>query len=113
MWATKSSRNILIAECTDDGIDGPSTQIVVCWGGQVSPGAMLSQRSSSRSMSSMRPPPCSMRYIARSIQPEPSRHGVHCPHDSREKNLVMRHAARTTQLVSSMTTIDPEPSIEP
>ena len=61
----------------------------------------------------MRPPPCSRRYIARSIQPEPSRHGVHCPQDSREKNFVMRHAARTTQLVSSKTTIEPEPSIEP
>ncbi len=30
-----SSRNIVIAEFTDEGIDGPSTQIVVCCGGQL------------------------------------------------------------------------------
>src|SRR3984957_18910045 len=102
-----------IAECTDDGIEGPSTQMVVCCGGQLRPGEMLSHRSSSMSRSSTRPPPCSRRYIARSIQPDPSRHGVHCPQDSREKNLVIRQAARTTQVVESMTTTEPEPSIEP
>ena len=30
-----------------------------------------------------------------------------------QKKRVIRHAARTTQVVSSMTTIEPEPSIEP
>ena len=33
-----------------------------------------------------------------SIQPEPSRHGVHWPHDSRWKKRVTRQAARTTQV---------------
>ena len=54
-----------------------------------------------------------MRYMIRSSQPEPSRHGVHWPHDSREKNLVIRQAARTTQVAESMTTTEPEPSMEP
>src|ERR1035441_4476325 len=97
----------------DGGIEGPSTQIVVCCGGQLTPGLMLSQTSIKRSRSCSRPPPCSIRYMIRSSQPEPSRHGVHCPHDSRKKNLVIRHAARTAQVVESMTTTDPEPSIEP
>ena len=54
-----------------------------------------------------------MRSMIRSSQPEPSRHGVHWPHDSREKNLVIRQAARTAQVWSSMTTTEPDPSIEP
>ena len=54
-----------------------------------------------------------MRSMILSSQPEPSRHGVHWPHDSREKNLVMRQAARTVQVWSSMTTTEPEPSMEP
>ena len=54
-----------------------------------------------------------MRCRTRSSQPEPSRQGVHWPQDSRAKNLVIRQAARTMQVVVSMTTIEPEPSIEP
>ena len=100
-------------EAMDDGIEGPSTQMVVCCGGQATPGEMLSHTSMSRSRSSSRPAPFSIRYMIRSNQPEPSRHGVHWPQDSREKNLVMRQAARTTQVAESMTTIAPEPSIEP
>ena len=30
-------------DAMDDGIDGPRTQIVVCWGGHETPGARLSQ----------------------------------------------------------------------
>ena len=43
----------------------------------------------------------------------PSRQGVHCPQDSWAKNRTIRSAARTTQVVSSMTTTAPDPSIEP
>jgi len=77
------------------------------------PGEMLSQRSMRRSRSSSRPAPFSIRYMMRSSHPDPSRQGVHCPHDSREKNFVMRHAARTTQVDESMITTEPEPSMEP
>src|SRR5580704_4692163 len=96
-------------EAMDEGMDGPSTQMVVCWGGHATPGEMLSQRSIRRSRSSSRPAPFSIRYMIRSNQPDPSRHGVHCPQDSREKNLVMRQAARTMQVEESITTTDPEP----
>ncbi len=101
------------AEMIEEGMDGPSTQIVVCCGGHCSPGEMLSLTSRSRSRSSSRPPPCSMRYSTRSSQPDPSRQGVHWPHDSLEKNLVIRQAARTMQVDESMTVMAPEPSIEP
>jgi hypothetical protein len=30
MWTKNSSRNILMPEAIDDGIEEPSTQIVVC-----------------------------------------------------------------------------------
>ena len=56
-----SSRNIRIAEAIDDGIDGPNTQTVVCSGGQLTPGARLSQTSITRSRSLERPSPSSMR----------------------------------------------------
>src|SRR5205823_186844 len=113
MWTRNSSRNMRTAEVIDEGMDGPSTQIVVCLGGQDKPGAMLSHTSNSRSRSSSRPAPSSMRYMTLSSQPAPSRHGVHWPHDSWWKKRVMRQAARTAQVVSSMTTIDPEPSMDP
>src|SRR3954463_15522766 len=102
-----------MAETTEEGMDGPRTQIVVCRGGQDKPGAMLSHTSRRRSRSSSLPAPCSMRYMILSTQPAPSRHGVHCPQDSWWKKRVMRQAARTAHVVSSITTIDPEPSIDP
>ena len=43
----------------------------------------------------------------------PSRHGVHLPHDSCSKNSVVTSALRTMQVVSSMKTTAPEPSIVP
>ncbi len=49
----------------------------------------------------------------RSSQFVPSRHGVHLPHDSRAKNRTTRRQAFTASVVSSMTTMAPEPSIEP
>jgi hypothetical protein len=48
-----------------------------------------------------------------SSQLVPSRHGVHLPHDSRAKKRTTRRQAFTASVVSSMTTIAPEPSIEP
>jgi hypothetical protein len=54
-----------------------------------------------------------MRRRIRSSQVAPSRHGVHLPHDSRAKNRTMRHAALTTSVVSSITTMAPDPSIDP
>ena len=98
-WTRNSSRNIEMAEAMDEGMEGPSTQMVVCWGGQPRPGGCCRTRPCSRSRSSSRPGPVSIRYRIRSSQPEPSRHGVHWPQDSRGKNLVIRQAARTTQVV--------------
>src|ERR1017187_6610771 len=113
MWTRNSSRKIEIPAAIDGGIEGQSQPIVVFSGGQLTPGLSLSQTSINRLSSCSRPPPCSIRYMIRSNQPDPSRHGVHWPHDSRKKNLVMRQDARTAQVVSSMTTTEPEPSIEP
>ena len=70
---------------------------------------MLSQTSISRSRSLSLPSPSSMRRRIFSSQPEPSRHGVHWPQDSRWKKRVILHAARTTQVVSSITTTDAGP----
>ena len=70
---------------TAGGIDGPSTQMVVWAGGQVTPGEMLSHTSMSRSRSDSRPWPSSIRSRIFSSQPLPSRQGVHWPHDSRWK----------------------------
>src|SRR4051794_18114544 len=110
MWMRNSSRNMRMADMIDDGVDGPSTQTVVWAGGHDRPGAMLSQTSTRRSRSSSRPEPVSMRWRIFSNQPVPSRHGVHLPHDSLEKNFVHRQAVRTMHVVSSITTIDPDPS---
>ena len=54
-----------------------------------------------------------MRYSTFSIQPVPSRHGVHFPHDSCAKNFASRHATRIGSVVSSNTITAPEPSITP
>ena len=54
-----------------------------------------------------------MRARIFSSQPEPSRQGVHWPQDSLWKNRVSRQAARTMHVVSSMATIEPDPSMVP
>ena len=54
-----------------------------------------------------------MRRRIISSQVVPSRHGVHCPHDSCAKNLTTLSAAWTMQVWSSMTITAPEPSIDP
>ena len=53
-----------------------------------------------------------MRYSTFSIQPVPSRHGVHLPHDSCAKNFASRHATSSGSVVSSNTITAPEPSID-
>ncbi len=113
MWTRNSSRNIWIAETIGIAADGPKKQIVVIGYGKPRPGAMLSHTSKRRSRSLIRPSPDSMRCMIFDSHPVPSRQGVHWPQDSRSKKRTRRQAARTMQVVSSMTTIDPEPSIEP
>ena len=54
-----------------------------------------------------------MRYSTFSIQPVPSRHGVHFPHDSCAKNLASRHATSSGSTESSNTITAPEPSVTP
>ena len=90
---------------------GPSAQIVVCENGALRPGTMLLPNESSRSRSSGRPCPCNIRYRTFSIQPEPSRHGVHLPHDSCAKNFASRQLTSSGSVSSSNTVIEPEPSI--
>ena len=81
--ASNSSRKRPTAEAIGAVADGPRGQIVVCFGGQTSPGEMLSQTSISNSRSLGRPLPSRMRPRMRSSQVVPSRHGVHLPQDSR------------------------------
>ncbi len=103
----------MTAEAMGDTADGPSGQMVVCFGGQVMVGLMLSHTSSNRSRSPGRPWPSRMRCRIFSSQVVPSRHGEHLPHDSRAKNRTMRSAAFTMSVVSSITTMAPEPSMDP
>src|SRR3954451_10848582 len=103
MWTRNSSRNIPSADTIGGGIEGPSGQIVVMFGGHFeghcTPGLMLSHTSISRSRSSMRPSPSSTLSMFLWSHDEPSRQGVHWPHDSREKNRTSRHDARTMHVV--------------
>src|SRR5262249_10125599 len=90
MRASISSRKNRSRLRTGDMMLGPNAQIVVCANGALSPGTMLSPKSSIRSRSCGRPSPFAMRYRILSIQPEPSRQGVHLPHDSWAKNFTNR-----------------------
>ena len=77
------------------------------------PGEMLSATSSSSSRSLGRPWPSRMRWRIFSSHEVPSRQGVHLPQDSRAKKRTTRRQALTASVVSSITTMAPEPSIEP
>ena len=48
-----------------------------------------------------------------SIRSVPSRQGTHLPHDSSLRNLRKYRATSTMQADSSMTTMPPEPIMEP
>ena len=63
-------------------------------------------------MSSALPSPSSMRESTRWSQGVPSRHGVHWPHDSCEKNLARFVAASTMHVSSFITMIAADPSID-
>ncbi len=102
-----------MADAIGETADGPSGQIVVCRGGQVIPGLMLSATSTSMATSAGRPWPSRMRARTFSSQLVPSRQGVHLPQDSRAKKRTTRWQARTASVSSSITTMAPEPSIEP
>ena len=82
MYTSKSERNRRTTDAIGAVTDGPSGQIVVCFGGHTSPGLMLSETSMRRSTSEGRPSPARIRARMRSSQVVPSRHGVHLPHDS-------------------------------
>ena len=103
-----------MAEAIDDGIDEPRTQIVVCCGWPRHAGRQVV--ADVHEQVDVRLAPVAVLDAPQDLlEPAgcPSRHGVHCPHDSRQKNRVIRHAARTTQVVSSITTIEPDPSMDP
>src|SRR5690606_21382620 len=72
--ARYSSLNLLMDDCTGAATESDSTQIVVPTIFWVT--CMRVSRSSSV------PRPSSMRFIILADHAEPSRHGVHCPHDS-------------------------------
>jgi hypothetical protein len=96
-----------------DTAEGPSGQIVVWRGGHVMSGLMLSHTSRSMSTSLARPWPPRIRSRIVASQPVPSRQGVHLPHDSWAKKRTTRWQARTMSVVSSITMMAPEPSIDP
>ena len=93
--------------------EGPSGHIVVCLGGQLIPGLILSQISRSSSKSWLLPLPSIILCRIFSNQLVPSRQGAHFPHDSLAKNLTTLWQALTMSVVLSITTIAPEPNIEP
>src|SRR5690242_13969639 len=74
---------------------------------------MLSDRSTSVSMSSSVPRPASNRSYTPTYQYVPSRHGVHLPHDSCLKNSDHFNTACTTQSSSSKIWTADVPFIEP
>ena len=55
MWASNSGRKRSMADAMGDTADGPSGQMVVCFGGQAMPGLMLSLTSISSARSLGRP----------------------------------------------------------
>jgi hypothetical protein len=74
---------------------------------------MTLDNSVSWSRSSGRPSPRVIRSRIVSNCWVPSRHGVHLPHDSSAVNSRKNLATSTMQLVSSIPTMPPEPTIAP
>src|SRR5437899_12808143 len=99
-----SSRNLFTEDMTGPIAASPRAQ------SDLPP--MLSDMSSSRSASSRLPSPRSRRSRIDSIQLHPSRHGVHCPHDSWAKNFASRQTAATVQPEYSTTVMPAQPSME-
>ena len=105
MWASTSGRKRSTTERTGPIAASPRAQR------ELPP--MFFEIDSRSSGSPSRPSPCSIRSSTSSIQFVPSRQGVHWPQDSWLKNLARRAAARTMQVVSSITITAAEPSMEP
>ena len=72
-----SSEKLFSNEVIGDTADGPSGHIVVIFGGQSSPGEMLSQISINKLMSESLPLPLAILSKIISSHVVPSRHGVH------------------------------------
>jgi len=72
-----SSLKSFIKDVIGDTAEGPNGQIVVIFGGQERPGEILSQTSSSRSISDARPLPEATLSNIISNHVVPSLHGVH------------------------------------
>ncbi len=73
----------------------------------------VSASSSKRSSCSSFPRPSVMSVIISSIRSIPSRQGTHLPHDSSWRKFRKYFVTSTIQDPSSITTIPPEPTIEP
>src|SRR5206468_399097 len=65
--------------------------------------SILAATSSRIARSSWVPAPRSIRFTILFIQPVPSRHCGHCPHDSSRKKYVITVATRTMQVVAFIT----------
>src|SRR5436309_1469316 len=98
MTSSNSRRNLRTSVFTGHPAPSASPQMVV-------PGMIpiRSATSTSTSRSSRRPCPRRSRSVILSIQPVPSRHGVHWPHDSWLKNWQTLCRTSTTLVWSSMT----------
>src|SRR5208337_272338 len=105
IFSLKSSLNFSIKFCTAIAAPSPRAH-------KVSP-MILFETSVRRSMSSSRPAPFMILSRIALIQPTPSLHGVHLPHDSCSKNLVILRQTFIMSTESSKTITAPEPSILP
>ena len=102
---SKSSGKCLIALCTGIGVSPPIAHS--------DPLVMVSHRSSSSTRLAATSCPAMIRSIVSTPRVEPTRHGVHLPHDSIEQNSIAKRAIRAMSTVSSKTTMPPCPSIAP
>ncbi len=102
---SKSSGKCLIALCTGIGVSPPIAHS--------DPVVMVLQRSSSSTRLAPTSCPAMIRSMVSTPRVDPTRHGVHLPHDSIEQNSIAKRAIRAMSTVSSKTTMPPCPSIAP
>ena len=102
---SKSSRQCLIALCTGIGVRPPIAHS--------EPLVIVSHRSSSSTRLAATSRPAMIRSMVSTPRVEPTRHGVHLPHDSIEQNSIAKRAILAMSTVSSKTTMPPWPSIAP
>ena len=77
------------------------------------PSVISSHRSSSSTRFSSRSSPAMIWSITSTPRTEPTRHGVHLPHDSSAQNSIANRACWAMSTVSSKTTMPPWPTIAP